>query len=185
MANVLFKRLEDSSELDNMPVIDGSLYITKDGKTFIDYDEDRIPVGGTPDTEMSDRSGNAVENNVIKQYVDDSIGSMHIYSADEVDTGDTWINDEHIYRKVIQCGQISSATKSVVHSILGLNTVVSIKGMLKTTNGSFYMLPRVSGNNVNKQIGVYVTSTQVVIEPGSDANFADSFVIIEYTKTTE
>lgn len=70
MSNVLFKRLEDSSELDNMPVIDGSLYITKDGKTFIDYDEDRIPVGGTPDTEMSDRSTNTVENKVIKEYVD-------------------------------------------------------------------------------------------------------------------
>ena len=70
MANVLFKRVEDSTQLDNIPVVDGSFYVTGDGKTFIDYGEERLPVGGTPDTEMSDRSTNAVENNVIKQYVD-------------------------------------------------------------------------------------------------------------------
>lgn len=73
MANVLFKRVEDSTQLDNMPVVDGSFYVTGDGKSFIDYNGERLPVGGTPDTEMSDRSRNTVENNVIKQYVDNSI----------------------------------------------------------------------------------------------------------------
>ena len=70
MANVLFKRVEDSTQLDNIPVVDGSFYVTGDGKSFIDYGEERLPVGGTPDTEMSDRSRNAVENRVIKEYVD-------------------------------------------------------------------------------------------------------------------
>lgn len=78
MANVLFKRVEDSTQLDNIPVVDGSFYVTGDGKSFIDYGEERLPVGGTPDTEMSDRSRNTVENNVIKQYVDDSIISRKI-----------------------------------------------------------------------------------------------------------
>lgn len=73
MANVLFKRVEDSTQLDNVPVVDGSFYVTGDGKSFIDYNGERLPVGGTPDTEMSDRSRNTVENNVIKQYVDNSI----------------------------------------------------------------------------------------------------------------
>ena len=78
MANVLFNRVEDSTQLDNIPVVDGSLYVTGDGKTFIDYGEERLPVGGTPDTEMSDRSRNTVENNVIKQYVDNSIISRKL-----------------------------------------------------------------------------------------------------------
>lgn len=78
MANVLFKRVEDSTQLDNIPVLDGSFYVTGDGKSFIDYDGERLPVGGTPDTEMSDRSRNTVENNVIKQYVDNSIISRKI-----------------------------------------------------------------------------------------------------------
>lgn len=78
MANVLFKRVEDSTQLDNIPVVDGSFYVTGDGKSFIDYGEERLPVGGTPDTEMSDRSRNTVENNVIKQYVDNSIISRKL-----------------------------------------------------------------------------------------------------------
>lgn len=70
MANVLFKRVEDSTQLDNIPVVDGSFYVTVDGKIFIDYGNKRLPVGGTPDTKMSDISRNTVENKVIKQYVD-------------------------------------------------------------------------------------------------------------------
>lgn len=185
MAKVNFNRIEDSSLIDQYDIEDGNFWITGDGKTFIDYDNQRIPVGGTPDTEMSDRSRNAVENNVVKKYIDDSVGDIHIYSTDETDTGNKWINNEPIYRKVIQCGQISSAVKNIAHDISNLNTVISIYGMLKTTSGAFYKLPRVSRNDVNTQIGLYVTSSQVVIEAGSNANFADSFVIIEYTKTTE
>ena len=79
MANVLFKRVEDSTQLDNVPVVDGSFYVTGDGKSFIDYGEERLPVGGTPDDEMSDRSANAVENKVIKQYVDESVISRQIF----------------------------------------------------------------------------------------------------------
>ena len=78
MANVLFKRVEDSTQLDNIPVVDGSFYVTGDGKSFIDYNGERLPVGGTPDTEMSDRSRNTVENKVIKEYVDNSIISRKV-----------------------------------------------------------------------------------------------------------
>lgn len=88
MANVLFKRVEDSSQLDNIPVVDGSFYVTGDGKTFIDYGEERLPVGGTPDTEMSDRSTNAVENNVIKRYVDENVISRQILWTNPNPTAD-------------------------------------------------------------------------------------------------
>ena len=88
MANVLFKRIEDSSQLDNYPVVDGSLWITGDGKTFIDYNNERIAIGGTPDTEMSDRSTNAVQNNVIKQYVDNNIISRRILWTNPNPTSD-------------------------------------------------------------------------------------------------
>lgn len=70
MAKVLFKRIEDSANINNIEIEDGSFIVTGDGKTYVDYGEDRIPTSGTPDTEMSDRSTNTVENNVIKSYVD-------------------------------------------------------------------------------------------------------------------
>lgn len=44
MAKVLFKRIEDSSLIDNYDVVDGSFIVTKDGKVFVDYESERIPI---------------------------------------------------------------------------------------------------------------------------------------------
>lgn len=73
MAKVLFKRYESNIEAEESQIIDGQFIVTKEGKTFVDYGSDRIPVGGTLDDEMSDSSTNGVENKVIKQYVDKKI----------------------------------------------------------------------------------------------------------------
>jgi hypothetical protein len=70
MSKVFFRRIADSTSIDQFPVEDGCFWITGDGRSFIDYDNDRIPIAGTPDTQMSNSSRNAVENKVIKEYVD-------------------------------------------------------------------------------------------------------------------
>ena len=44
MAKIFFKRVQDSSSIDDVPIDDGSFIITKDGKLYIDYDEDRVEV---------------------------------------------------------------------------------------------------------------------------------------------
>lgn len=49
MAKVLFKRIEDSTNIDNIDIEDGAFIITKDGKTYVDYDETRVRINGTPD----------------------------------------------------------------------------------------------------------------------------------------
>lgn len=71
MARVNFKRISDSTQIDNIPFEDGNFIVTKDGKTFIDYENERINPGLSTDTQMSDSSRNAVENKVIKKYIDD------------------------------------------------------------------------------------------------------------------
>lgn len=76
MAKVNFKRIQNSSQIDNLPVEDGAFIVTSDGKSYIDYGNNRVPTNGTPDTEMSDTSRNAVENKVIKEYIDDNINSL-------------------------------------------------------------------------------------------------------------
>lgn len=70
MAKVKFKRISSSSQINNLPVEDGAFIVTGDGKSYVDYDNNRIPTSGTPDTEMSDTSRNTVENKVIKEYID-------------------------------------------------------------------------------------------------------------------
>lgn len=71
MSNVRFNRINSSSQINNYPVADGSLWVTGDGKMYADYDDNRLPVGGTPDNTMSDSSTNTVQNNTIKAYVDE------------------------------------------------------------------------------------------------------------------
>lgn len=71
MSNVRFNRINNSSQINNYPVADGSIWITGDSKMYVDYDDNRLPVGGTPDNTMSDSSTNTVQNNTIKAYVDE------------------------------------------------------------------------------------------------------------------
>lgn len=87
MAKVLFKRIEDSANINNIEIEDGSFIVTGDGKTYVDYGEDRIPTSGTPDTEMSDRSRNTVENNVIKEYVDTSLNNLLLTQTQSIPVG--------------------------------------------------------------------------------------------------
>lgn len=77
MAKVNFKRIEDSSLIDNYDIEDGSFWVTGDGKTYVDYGTERIAIAGTPDTQMSDISRNTVENKVVKEYIDTQINDLN------------------------------------------------------------------------------------------------------------
>ena len=73
MAKVTYKRVETNAQVDGIPVLDGQLIYSKQGKTYMDYGTERVPINGTTDTEMSGSSTNPVENWVIKDYVDNRI----------------------------------------------------------------------------------------------------------------
>lgn len=90
MAKVKFKRIQDSSDIQNVNIEDGSFIITGDGKSYIDYGNERVPTNGTPDTEMSDISHNSVENKVVKKYVDDNISTINDDLGYEVVTSGEW-----------------------------------------------------------------------------------------------
>jgi hypothetical protein len=70
-----FKRIDDSNNIDDIDFEDGAFIVTKDGKSYTDFDDERVPIAGTPDNEMSDTSRNTVENKVIKEYVDTELNS--------------------------------------------------------------------------------------------------------------
>jgi len=108
-------------------------------------------------------------------------GAPGVYSLSETQIG-TWCNGRPLYRCVVPTGQISSQDKTVPHSINNFNILVNISG-IAIESGICYTLPRVSNTNLNRQISLKCDATNVYIEAGSNANFTDSFVIIEYTKT--
>lgn len=72
MAKVKFKRFLSDSDLEREPIEEGSFIVTKDGTSYVDFNNERVAFGGTSDTEMSDESINSVQNKVIKSYVDDA-----------------------------------------------------------------------------------------------------------------
>lgn len=45
MAKVSFKRIEDSANINEVPILDGQLIYTKDGKVYMDYEGERISIG--------------------------------------------------------------------------------------------------------------------------------------------
>lgn len=95
MPKVEFKRVETDEEVENINIKDGQLIYSKTGKTFMDYGNERIPTGSggssvEVDTEMSDTSENAVQNKVIKQYVDSQTVPEEVIISDTQPTGDDW-----------------------------------------------------------------------------------------------
>lgn len=96
MAKVRFKRINTASQIDNVPIQDGSFIVTGDGKSYIDYGLNRVPTNGTLDSEMSDDSLNGVENKVIKAYVDnvqdnvDSLDDAYGFEDSDISTTGTY-----------------------------------------------------------------------------------------------
>jgi hypothetical protein len=129
MAKVSFKRIEDSGNIDNVEVEDGSFIVTGDGKTYIDYGDSRIAIGGTPDSEMSDISRNTVENKVIKEYVDNLSESKTdkynlITGGNAIKTGRK-IDDKDEYVKRILCDNLGGNGEAKSYST-GINVANSI-----------------------------------------------------------
>ena len=120
-----------------------------------------------------DSSGIVYEKSTLKSILE--------FSTTEKVIG-KWIDNNYIYRKVINTGQISSVTKTVNHGISGLSNVIKVYGICKSAAGNYYTLPRIEPSNQNAQIALSVSNTAITIQTGTNANFASSFVVIEYTK---
>lgn len=77
MAKVTYKRVETNDLVNGIPIVDGQLIYSKQGKTYMDYGEERVAINGTTDTEINDSSTNPVENRIVKQYVDTQIALLN------------------------------------------------------------------------------------------------------------
>ena len=64
----------DADKQDTL--VSGTNIKTINGETILGAGDITIQAGGTVDTEMSDTSENAVQNKVIKKYIDDLVGNI-------------------------------------------------------------------------------------------------------------
>ena len=110
------------------------------------------------------------------------------YSTAEQVIG-TWIDGKPLYQKTIDFGVMpSNTTKSVAHGISNIKRVVSIEGYsFNSTAGNLTVpLPFVSTSALGSQMDIRCDFTNVTVITGTGRqNFAESFVTLRYTKTTD
>ena len=144
------------------------------GGTIYEVDPEEYS-GSTP---LSASNLNAMVDNIYSDL------DANVYSTTETVIG-TWLG-KPLYRKVIDFGTLpNTTTKSVNHNISNLNKIVSMKGY--AYNGTnFNPLPSTNVNSLGNQMALYCNATQVIVATGADrSNFTESYVVLEYTKTTD
>ena len=185
MAKVNFKRYNTKEEALASDIIDGNYIVTKDGGNYVDFDGKRVPIGGTPDTEMSDTSENSVQNKIVKKYVDDKFDKISVYSTEEKVIG-KWIDGKPLYRKIIDTNDNSS---NILHGISNLKNVINCKGNIKRTSSEVVsqLFPHAdTDSNYNVDVNYFSSTTIVlVIGTGILSTIAGFTLILEYTKTTD
>ena len=136
----------------------------------------------------ADRSG--VNGYVTIQYTKTtdspiSIGDGNDYSTDEQVVG-TWIDGKPIYQKTISCGALPNATtKTVAHNITNLKRVIHLDGYgYRASDGNSQSLPYPSIANYFVSVNVVGGNIELYAQ-GDRSSFEESYITLQYTKTTD
>ena len=113
------------------------------------------------------------------------LDNQEVYSTGETRIG-TWINGKPLYRKVLNFGALPNASeKSVSHNIANLKDIIKLSAISKSTS-VYFPIPLGSSASLSANIYMIATNTDITIGAGSDrSGFTQTYVIIEYTKTTD
>ena len=109
------------------------------------------------------------------------------YSTSEVDTGDTWIDGSHIYKKTVNTGALpNAAVATTPHNITNLSKVIEMKGYAyRSTDGKFIPLPFPSLSTADTSVDMSVVSGNIRLYTAADLSaFAESYVTLYYTKSS-
>lgn len=168
-------------EINNISYTDTFNYkiIVKDNYDYSDIAEGTIPIGVSVWTEYKNRVDFL---NITKQ---DKEIYPNIYSTTEIIVG-KWIDDEPIYRKVINVGSLpNTMTKTMAHNISNLRHFTNISGLaIRSSDNDTLPIPYVTFNaNNSGGITIYADDTNVVIRTTTDRSSYDGYVILEYIKS--
>ena len=150
---------------------------------YIKTSEVNAIVGDLEDLETTDKTDVVSAINELNTNIN-SLDDRDNYSTTEQVIG-TWIDGKPIYIKVIQCGALpNNANKDVTHNIQNLGTTIKCNGMaIRTSDSRALTIP---DSTPNAEIVCGVTNTNVYITTNNDrSTFDDSFLVLEYTKTTD
>lgn len=138
---------------------------------------------------------NATDMNEIKTVVNNNanetenlVAGLSVYSTTEANTGQTWINNKPIYRKVIEFGNLPNNTsKTVAHGISNLENFIKCDFIAtRSSDKDTLFIPYVTFNSNNTGgIVFYINSVNVYVTTVTDRSAYSGIIILEYTKTTD
>lgn len=143
--------------------------------------------GSSTLSELTDVTlSNLQANDVLKYngsvWVNDD--NLHEYSTEEKVVG-KWIDGKPIYEKVINSGYLpNSGIKNIDVTNMNIDSIIQLKGMTFTDNKLNHR-PITLGTSDNNAIRIDFTNNNIRIFTWSNWRTYNSFIIIQYTKTTE
>jgi len=149
---------------------------------YIKTSEVNAIVGDLEDLETTDKTDVVSAINELNTNVN-SLDDRDNYSTTEQVVG-TWFGKPK-YRKVIECGALpNNANKDIAHNIQNLGITTDCRGMAVRTSDSRALT--IPDSTPNAEISCGATNENVYITTHNDrSSFDDSFLILEYTKTTD
>lgn len=201
---VEFKRVQTDAEVENIDIKDGQLIYTGTGKTYMDYGNERIPTGSgggsvDVDTEMSDTSENAVQNKVIKEYVDSQTVPEEVIVSDTQPTGNDWklwIDSDEVGSQASEITNEYSTSIGLGYSANYVNNnfqskilsteitgTTSANGNITTglSISNYVVLSAYVGNQTDAIPNIYSTNQQwyLHITNSTNANLTNTSVVIK------
>ena len=148
-------------------------------------DTDIIPIVDTGTKKITKANLLKEATNSI-ETINTKLTNLGNYSTEEKVIG-KWIDGKPLYRKVISCGALPNSTlKLVNHNISNIDNSRIYGFAVRTSDKREFPLPFSSSININENIQLDLTSTQIQIRTGVDrSSFNTSYIIVEYTKTTD
>lgn len=165
-------------------------YIVIKGKPIFYIKEDGIYDGATDEPYIHGQGGGGGDTLPIGAIVDYDgltvpegyeVVANPTYSTTETKTGETWIDNKPLYRKVIQVPEFSSAVITITTGLTNIKEIVKIDGaFFRTNTNGYYSIDNtyMAEWNFNSSFNLSIhTNNQYVSYKG--------YIIIEYTKTTD
>ncbi len=108
-----------------------------------------------------------------------------VYSTKERVIG-KWLDGKPIYRKVINWGALPDNNASLKpHNISNIDNIIKVFGWsYRQSDNTFLPLPHVAFNNT--AVTLYASKTGItIVTYTSRSAFSKTYVVLEYTKTTD
>ena len=208
---VLFKR-KTTDEIEQLEIEDGSLiYNVDNGKTYMDYGNERIQTGGNADTmiyvgdeEPTDEdiklwidtpTSETKASEIVTEYTEsDKVGyctnyinELNTYSTDEIRVG-TWIDGKPIYRKVLEFTNVPTGVTQINHGISNFDKLINYSGYYYNSTWGYNPIPAVTSDNISGYgigIGDFKSTTFYFNIGNLRSSTNEIKLIVEYTKTTD